>query len=115
MEKMNSEIKPSLIALIDADKKIIEEKAGKKLYDQKSGKSYFEGSKEYSELRDDDIKRLAKRKQDEGDILKKRIEGWEHILDIITKKNYKNLIKLNGNESESKIAETIIDAIGFNS
>ena len=115
MEKMNSEIKPSLIALVDADKKIIEEKAGKKLYDQKSGKSYFEGSKEYSELRDDDIKRLAKRKQDEGDILKKRIENWKIISDIILKKDYKNLIKLNGNESESKLAEKIIDAVGFNS
>ena len=115
MEKMNSEIKPSLIALIDADKKIIEEKAEKKRYDPKTGKSYTEGSKEYSELRDDDIKRLAKRKQDEGDLLKKRIENWEQILDNIVKKNYKNLIKLNGNESESKIAETIIDAVGFNS
>jgi adenylate kinase len=115
MEKMSSEIKPSLIALVDADKKTIEEKAEKKLYDPKTGKNYFEGSKEYSELRDDDIKRLSKRKQDEGDILKKRIEAWEQVLDIINKKNYKNLIKLSGNESESKIAETIIDAIGFNS
>ena len=112
---MSSEIKPSLIALVEADKKTIEEKAEKKLYDPKTGKNYFEGSKEYSELRDDDIKRLSKRKQDEGDILKKRIEAWEQILDIINKKNYKNLIKLSGNESESKIAETIIDAIGFNS
>ena len=115
MEKMNSEIKPSLIALIDADKKIIEEKAGKKLYDQKSGKSYFEGSKEYSELRDDDIKRLTKRQQDEGELLKKRIDNWQQILDIILKKDYKNLIKLNGNDSESKIAETVINAVGFNS
>ena len=115
MEKMNSEIKPSLIAVIEADERKIEENAGKKRYDPKTGKSYIEGSKEYSGLGDDDIKRLAKRKQDEGEILKKRIDNWKQILDIILKKDYKNLIKLDGNESESKIAETIIDAVGFNS
>ena len=115
MEKINSEIKPSLIALIDADERKIEENAEKKRYDPLNGKSYIEGSKEYSELGDEDIKRLAKRNQDEGEILKKRIENWKIILDIINKKNYKNLIKLDGNESESKIAELIIDAVGFNS
>ena len=115
MEKMNSEIKPSLIVLIDADEKKIEENAEKKRYDPSNGKSYFEGSKEYSELGDEDIKRLAKRKQDEGEILKKRIENWKTILDIINKKDYRNLIKLDGSESESKIAELIIDAVGFNS
>ena len=115
MEKMNSEIKPSLIAVIDADEKKIEENAEKKKYDPKSGKSYIEGSQEYSELKDDVKSRLTKRKQDEGDILKKRIENWKQILDTILKKDYKNLIKLNGNDSESKIAETVIDAVGFNS
>ena len=115
MEKMNSEIRPSLIAVIDADEKKIEENAEKKKYDPKTGKSYIEGSQEYSELKDEDIKRLTKRQQEEGDILKKRIENWKQILDIILKKDYKNLIKLNGNDSESKIAETIIDAVGFNS
>ena len=115
IEKINSEIKPSLIALIDADERKIEENAEKKRYDPLNGKSYIEGSKEYSELGDEDIKRLAKRNQDEGEILKKRIENWKIILDIINKKNYKNLIKLDGNESESKIAELIIDAVGFNS
>jgi adenylate kinase len=115
MEKMNSEIRPNLIALIDADENKIKENAEKKRYDPKNGRSYIEGSKEYSELRDEDIKRLAKRGQDEGEILNKRIENWKQIYDIITKKDYKNLIKINGNESESKIAESIIDAIGFNS
>ena len=115
MEKMNSEIKPSLIAVIDADEKKIEENAEKKKYDPRSGKSYIEGSQEYSELKDDVKSRLTKRKQDEGDILKKRIENWKQILDTILKKDYKNLIKLNGNDSESKIAETVIDAVGFNS
>lgn len=95
--------------------KKIEENAEKKKYDPKTGKSYIEGSQEYSELKDEDIKRLTKRQQEEGDILKKRIENWKQILDIILKKDYKNLIKLNGNDSESKIAETIIDAVGFNS
>ena len=115
MEKMNSEIKPSLIAVIEADEKKIEENAEKKRYDQKTGKNYIEGSKEYSELGDEDIKRLTKRKQDEGELLKKRIDNWKQILDILMKKDYKNLIKLDGNESESKIAESIIDAVGFNS
>ena len=115
MEKMNSEIKPSLIVVVEADEKKIEDNADKKRYDPKTGKSYIVGSKEYSELGDDDIKRLAKRKQDEGEILQKRIENWKQILDIISKKDYKNLIKLDGNESESKIAESIIDATGFNS
>ena len=115
MEKMNSEIKPSLIVVVEADEKKIEDSADKKRYDPKTGKSYIVGSKEYSELGDDDIKRLAKRKQDEGEILQKRIENWKQILDIISKKDYKNLIKLDGNESESKIAESIIDATGFNS
>lgn len=115
MEKMNSEIKPSLIAVIDADEKKIEENAEKKKYDPKTGKSYIEGSQEYSELKDNVINRLTKRKQDEGDILKKRIENWKQILDIVLKKDYKNLIKLSGNDSESKIAETVINAVGFNS
>jgi adenylate kinase len=115
MEKMNSEIKPSLYALIDADEKKIEENASKKRYDPKSGKSYVEGSKEYSELREEDIKRLEKRKQDEGEILKKRIENWKKIVKILNERGYKNLINIDGNKSESKIAETIIDAVGFNS
>jgi len=107
MEKMNSEIKPSLIALIEADEKKIEESAEKRRYDPSNGKIFNEGTKEYSELGEDDIKRLTKRKQDEGDILKKRIENWKIISDIILKKDYKNLIKLDGNESESKLAEKI--------
>ena len=115
MEKMNSEIRPSLYVLIEVDEKKIEENAEKKRYDPQNGKSYIEGSKEYSELRDEDIKRLAKRKQDEGEVLKKRIENWKNIVDIISKKDYKNLIKIDGNMSESKIAESIIDAVGFNS
>ena len=115
MEKMNSEIKPSLYALIDADETKIEENASKKRYDPKSGKSYVEGSNEYSELGDEAIKRLAKRKQDEGEILKKRIENWKKIVKIINERGYKNLINIDGNKSESQIAETIIDAVGFNS
>ena len=115
MEKMNSEIKPSLIVLIEADEKKIEENAEKKRYDPKNGKNYIEGSKDYSELGDEDIKRLAKRKQDEGELLKKRIENWKKIADIISNKDYKNLIKIDGNQSESKIAESVIDAVGFNS
>ena len=115
MEKMNSEIKPSLYALVDVDEKKIEENAEKKRYDPKSGKSYIDGSKEYSELDDEAIKRLAKREQDGGEVLKKRIDNWKKIVKIINERGYKNLINIDGNSPESKIAETIINAVGFNS
>ena len=58
MEKMKSEIRPSLIVLIDPDEKKIEENADKKRYDPLTGISYIEGSQEYSELGDIDIHNL---------------------------------------------------------
>ena len=115
MEKMKSEIRPSLIVLIDPDEKKIEENADKKRYDPLTGISYIEGSQEYSELGDINIQRLQKRRQDEGEILKKRIENWKNISEDINKRDFKNLVKFTGNETEKEIVDSIINKIGFNS
>ena len=115
IENMKSQIKPNLIVLIDADERKIEENANKKRYDPLTGKSYIEGSEEYAKLGEDELSRLAKRKQDEGEILMKRIESFKNVADIINKRDFKNLIKFNGSESENQIIETIIDKIGFKS
>jgi adenylate kinase len=115
MEKMKSEIRPSLIVLIDPDEKKIEENADKKRYDPLTGISYIEGSQEYSELGDIDIQKLQKRRQDEGEILKKRIENWKNISEDINKRDFKNLVKFTGNETEKEIVDSIINKIGFNS
>ena len=45
----------------------------------------------------------------------KRIESFKNVADIINKRDFKNLIKFNGSESENQIIETIIDKIGFKS
>ena len=64
---MKAEIKPSLIALIDMNEKLIEEKA-KKI--------------KYAKLTEDVVNRLVSRPQDSEEILKKRIESWEEIKEI---------------------------------
>ena len=124
MEKLNPEIKPSLIAVVDTDSKIIEEKAKKIKYDPKTGKYYkeIEENKYESvnspekEVPKDVIKRLIGRNQDEPDILKKRLETWKGVSDILMQKEYKNLLKLNGDEDdEKKLSQLIIDAVGYNS
>ena len=115
MDKMKSEIRPSLIILIDPDENKIEENANKKRYDPLTGISYIEGSEEYAKLGENEISRLLKRKQDEGELLKKRIENWKGIAENINKRDYKNLIKFTGNETENEIVETIINKLGFNS
>ena len=115
MEKMKSEIRPSLIVFIDPDEKKIEENADKKRYDPLTGISYIEGSQEYSELGDINIQRLQKRRQDEGEILKKRIENWKNISEDINKRDFKNLVNFTGNETEKEIVDSIINKIGFNS
>ena len=124
MEKLNPEIKPSLIAVINIDSKKIEEKAKKIKYDPKTGKYYNEIEENKFESianpgRDvpkDVIRRLIGRKQDEPEILKKRLEQWKEVCEILTNKNYKNLLKLNGeDDDEKKLAQLIIDAVGYNS
>ena len=124
MENLTSEIKPSLIAVIDTDAKIIEEKAKKIKYDPKTGKYYkeVEDNKYESisnpgrEVSKDVIKRLIGRKQDEPEILKKRLEDWKKVSDLLMQKEYKNLLKLNGDDDdEKKLSQLIIDAVGYNS
>jgi adenylate kinase len=114
MDHMKSEIRPNLIVLIDPDEKRIEENADKKRYDPCTGISYIEGTEEYSKLGEEELNRLIKRKQDEGEVLKKRIENWKNIAGNIIKKDYNNLIKFTGNESEDEIVEGIINKLGFN-
>jgi adenylate kinase len=114
MENMNSEIKPNLIAFIDTDEKKIEENAINIKYDKTNGKIYLEGSKEYSELGGEILERLSKRDEDREEFLKKRIGYWNEVYNIITTKEYKNIVKLDGNETEDKIVETIINSVGFN-
>ena len=114
MDHMKSEIRPNLIVLIDPDEKRIEENADKKRYDPCIGISYIEGTEEYSKLGEEELNRLIKRKQDEGEVLKKRIENWKNIAGNIIKKDYNNLIKFTGNETEDEIVEGIINKLGFN-
>ena len=124
MENLNPEIKPSLIAVVDTDSKIIEEKAKKIKYDPKTGKYYkeIEENKYESitnpgkEVTRDVVKRLIGRKQDEPEILKKRLEDWKGVSDILMQKEYKNLLKLNGDDDdEKKLSQLIIDAVGYSS
>ena len=114
IDQMKSEIRPNLIVLIDPDEAKIEENAEKKRYDPLTGISYIEGSEEHSKLGEEEIKRLIKRKQDEGEVLKQRIENWKMIAEIINKRDYKNLLKFTGNETENEIIEAIINKLGFN-
>ena len=114
MDHMKSEIRPNLIVLIDPDEKRIEENADKKRYDPCTGISYIEGTEEYSKLGEEELNRLIKRKQDEGEVLTKRIENWKNMAGNIIKKDYNNLIKFTGNESEDEIVEGIINKLGFN-
>ena len=114
MDHMKSEIRPNLIVLIDPDEKRIEENADKKRYDPCTGISYIEGTEEYSKLGEEELNRLIKRKQDEGEVLKKIIENWKNVAGNIIKKDYNNLIKFTGNESEDEIVEGIINKLGFN-
>ena len=114
IDQMKSEIRPNLIVLIDPDEAKIEENAEKKRYDPLTGISYIEGSEEYAKLGEEEIKRLIKRKQDEGEVLKQRIDNWKIIAEIINKRDYKNLLKFTGNETENEIIEAIINKLGFN-
>ena len=124
MEKMSPEIKPSLIAVIDMENKNIEEKAKKIKYDPKTGKYYLEKEENKFEsitnpgkdVPNDVIKRLIGRKQDEPEILKKRIEDWKVVAENLMQNEAKNILKLNGDENdEKKLSQLIIDAVGYNS
>ena len=122
LEKLNLEIKPSLIAVIDVTKEKIEEKASKIKNDPKTGKYYKEiGENKFisinnprQEVSKDIVMRLESRKQDEPEILKKRLEIWNEVHNILNEKNYKNLLKLYGDDEEN-LSQLIIDAVGYNS
>ena len=124
MENLSSQLKPSLIAVVHESPEVIEECSKKIKYDPKTGKYYKEkGVNNYESITNpgkqasgDVIKRLMTRKQDEPEILKKRIEVWKVVEDILMKKEYKNLLKLNGEDmNEDKMSQLIIDAIENNS
>lgn len=124
MEKMSPEIKPSLIAVIDMENKNIEEKAKKIKYDPKTGKYYLEKEENKFEsitnpgkdVPNDVTKRLIGRKQDEPEILKKRIDDWKVVAENLMNNEAKNILKLNGDENdEKKLSQLIIDAVGYNS
>ena len=120
MENLNPEIKPSLIAVIDSEKANIQEKGKKIKYDPKTGKFYKEENGEFLgpnnvKASDDVVKRLVNRKQDSQEILDKRIDSWKEVNDILLQKDYKNLLKLDGEYNEDKLAQLIVDAVGYNS
>ena len=123
IEKMSPEIKPSLIAVIDMENKNIEDKAKKIKYDPKTGKYYLQKENKYEsinnpekEVANDVIKRLIGRKQDEPEILKKRIDEWRVVCDALLQNEAKNILKLTGDEKDEKIlSQLIIDAVGYNS
>ena len=122
LDKLNPEIKPSLIAVVDVGKEKIEEKASKIKFDPKTGKYYKEiGENKYIsiinsklEFSKDIIRRLESRKQDCPEILKKRLEVWNEVHKILDEKDDKNLLKLDGDDEEN-LSQLIIDAVGYNS
>jgi adenylate kinase len=122
LEKLNPEIKPSLIAVVDVGKEKLEEKASKIKYDPKTGKYYKEiGENKYisinnpkQEVSKDIVRRLESRKQDEPEMFKKRLEIWDEVHKILDEKNYNNLLRLDGDDEEN-LSQLIIDAVGYNS
>ena len=112
MENMNPSIKPSLIVVMDMDEQLIYDKAKKIKYDPKTGKNYRENSKKFKALNEDIKDRLIPREQDEEEKLKKRVEIWKSVNEVMFEKNY---MKLNGEEKKKKLCQLIEDAIGYNS
>ena len=112
VESMNPAVKPSLVALIDVDEKVIKERAQRIRVDPQTGKHFRIGSKKYNKL-DDTVKdRLAKREQDTEERLAKRSDNWKKVTEILIPKN---CLKLNGEEKKKRIAQLIEDAISYNS
>ena len=68
------------------------------------------------EVTNDVIKRLIGRKKDEPEILKKRIDDWKVVSEILMQKEDKNILKLNGDENdEKKLSQLIINAVEYSS
>lgn len=112
IESMNPALKPSLLAVIDMDEKLIQEKASKIRFDPQTGKFYRLGSKKASKLTEEELQRLIPRQQDGEDRLKKKIEVWKNVSEILLQKN---CLKLNGEEKKKRLCQLIEDAIGYNS
>ena len=112
IESMNPALKPSLLAVIDMDEKLIQEKASKIRFDPQTGKFYRLGSKKASQLTEEELNRLIPRQQDGEDRLKKRIEVWKNVSEVLLQKNS---LKLNGEEKKKRLCQLIEDAIGYNS
>ena len=112
IESMNPALKPSLLAVIDMDEKLIQEKASKIRFDPQTGKFYRLGSKKASQLTEEELNRLIPRQQDGEDRLKKRIEVWKNVSEVLLQKNS---LKLNGEEKKKRLCQLIEDAIGCNS
>ena len=112
IDNMNPAIKPSLLAVIDMDDKLIEEKAKKIRFDPLTGKFYKEGSKKFDALEENVKSRLTTRKEDEGDLLKSRIAAWKGVSEVLLQRN---CLKLNGEEKKKKLVQLIEDAVGYDS
>ena len=109
---MNPALKPSLIAMLDMDEKLIREKASKIRFDPQTGKMYRIGSKKANALDEEVTQRLIPRMQDSEERMNKRIEVWKKVSSALS---LKNVLMLNGEEKKKKICELIEDAVGYNS
>lgn len=112
IDNMNPALKPSLLVVIDMDEKLIVEKASKIRFDPETGHFYRLGSKKANGLKEEIIQRLIPREQDGEERLKKRIEVWKNISDVLLQKN---CLKLNGEEKKKRLCQLIEDAIGYDS
>lgn len=112
IDNMNPALKPSLLVVIDMDEKLIVEKASKIRFDPETGHFYRLGSKKANGLKEEIIQRLIPREQDGEERLKKRIEVWKNVSDILLQKN---CLKLNGEEKKKRLCQLIEDAIGYDS
>ena len=121
-EKLNPEIKPSLIAIVDVGKEKIIENASKIKFDPRTGEYYKEiGENKFvninntmQEASEDIVRRLVSRRQDEPEILRNRLEIWNEVHKTLNEKDYKNLLNLDG-DNEENLSQLIIDAVGYNS
>ena len=112
IDNMNPALKPSLLVVIDMDEKLIVEKASKIRFDPETGHFYRLGSKKANGLKEEILQRLIPREQDGEERLKKRIEVWKNISDILLQKN---CLKLQGEEHKKSLCQLIEDAIGYDS
>lgn len=113
MENMKPEIKPNKIAVIDMDEKIIYEKAARILHDPRTGMILNMNGKKYGKLPKEVVARLIQREQDQKEELKRRIDEWKLVNDILLKKNY--CLRLNGEEKKKRLAQLIINAVDYDS